>query len=359
MGARPGDALVLTKALGTGIVTTAHKHGKASAADGEAAIASMLALNAAASRTLREFAVHACTDVTGFSLLGHGFEMAHGSGVRVGIEAARLPSGPGGRGLAAAGELTGGCRRSQEWLADRVQLAPDVPTVWWSRVRSEDVGGLLAAIPPRRRMRRSPRSTRPAWRWRRSWARCASAATVWIVTTEPRAPARRRSMSAHRHRVGRRAGRRWRLASAASSSEFADFLGASNFAWTASEGCLLRSVVLICSLHLVEGRAPLLAIGHEDQVPAVLRLDGIAQLARQRNATRSKSGTIRPVELAEIAALRSARLRSITASRIGELAQVGDQLGVQSASPSPRPSPGSCDKRPVCVDEEQVKGFSS
>lgn len=148
VGARPGDALVLTKALGTGIVTTAHKHGKASAPDGEAAIVSMLALNAAASRTLREFAVHACTDVTGFSLLGHGFEMAHGSGVRIEIEAARLPSLPGARALAAAGQLTGGCRRNREWLADRVQLAPDVPAdLVEIAFDPQTSGGLLAAIP--------------------------------------------------------------------------------------------------------------------------------------------------------------------------------------------------------------------
>jgi selenide, water dikinase len=148
VGARPGDALVLTKALGTGIVTTAHKHGKASAPDGEAAITSMLALNAAASRTLREFAVHACTDVTGFSLLGHGFEMAHGSGVRIEIEAARLPSLPGARALAAAGQLTGGCRRNREWLADRVQLAPDVPAdLVEIAFDPQTSGGLLAAIP--------------------------------------------------------------------------------------------------------------------------------------------------------------------------------------------------------------------
>jgi len=148
VGARPGDVLVLTKALGTGIVTTAHKHGKASAPDGEAAIASMLSLNAAASRTLREFAVHACTDVTGFSLLGHGFEMAHGSGVRIEIEAARLPALPGARALAAAGELTGGCRRNREWLADRVQLATDVPAdLVEIAFDPQTSGGLLAAIP--------------------------------------------------------------------------------------------------------------------------------------------------------------------------------------------------------------------
>jgi selenide,water dikinase len=148
VGARPGDALVLTKALGTGIVTTAHKHGMASAPDREAAIESMLSLNAAASRTLREFDVHACTDVTGFSLLGHGFEMAHASGVRIELAAARLPSLPGALALARAGQLTGGCRRNREWLADRVEVAGDVPAdLVEVAFDPQTSGGLLAAIP--------------------------------------------------------------------------------------------------------------------------------------------------------------------------------------------------------------------
>jgi selenide, water dikinase len=147
VGARPGDALVLTKSLGTGIVTTARKHGTGTLADEDAAIESMLALNAAASRTLREFEVHACTDVTGFSLLGHAFEMAHGSGARIELDAARLPSLPGARALAAAGQLTGGCRRNREWLGDRVEVAPDVPTdLVELAFDPQTSGGLLAAL---------------------------------------------------------------------------------------------------------------------------------------------------------------------------------------------------------------------
>src|SRR5262249_1979210 len=75
-GARPGDALVLTKSLGTGIVTTALKHGTGAAAEHAAAIGAMTTLNAASARVLRDFAVHACTDVTGFGLLGHAYDMA-------------------------------------------------------------------------------------------------------------------------------------------------------------------------------------------------------------------------------------------------------------------------------------------
>jgi selenide, water dikinase len=148
VGARSGDALVLTKALGTGIVTTARKHGMGTEVEEAAAIESMLALNATASRTLREFAVHACTDVTGFSLLGHGFEMAHGSSVRIELTAAQLPSLPGARALASAGQLTGGCRRNREWLADRVEVAAEVPADLVELAYDPQTsGGLLAAMP--------------------------------------------------------------------------------------------------------------------------------------------------------------------------------------------------------------------
>ena len=147
VGARPGDALVLTKALGTGIVTTARKRGAGTPDDEAAAIASMLALNAAASRVLRDFAVHACTDVTGFALLGHGFEMAHGSGVRLVLDAARLPLLPGARTLAVEGQ-SGGCRRNRDWLADRVQVAADLPPdLVEIAYDPQTSGGLLVALP--------------------------------------------------------------------------------------------------------------------------------------------------------------------------------------------------------------------
>ncbi len=150
VGARPGDALVLTKPLGTGIVTTARKRGAGTREEEASAVASMLALNRTAARVLRDFAVHACTDVTGFSLLGHGFEMARGSGVRLVFEAARLPVLPGARALALGGQLTGGCRRNRDWLADRVAIAPAVPPdLVEIGFDPQTSGGLLAAVPGR------------------------------------------------------------------------------------------------------------------------------------------------------------------------------------------------------------------
>jgi selenide,water dikinase len=147
VGAQPGDALVLTKPLGTGIVTTAIKRNAGTAAVHAAAVASMTTLNATAARTLRRFPVHACTDVTGFALLGHGYEMASGSGVRLVFEAACLPLLPGVPELVDGGYLTGGCRRNREWLVDKVEVAPGLPAAAveaaWDPQTS---GGLLVAI---------------------------------------------------------------------------------------------------------------------------------------------------------------------------------------------------------------------
>lgn len=148
VGVQVGDALVLTKPLGTGIVTTALKQRKASTASVRAAVASMVALNRTASEVMRAFPVHACSDVTGFGLLGHAAEMAMGSGISLVFEAAALPLLPGARRLALGGFLTGGCKRNRAYLADKVTVHPSV-TAGYEDIAfdPQTSGGLLIAVP--------------------------------------------------------------------------------------------------------------------------------------------------------------------------------------------------------------------
>src|SRR5437870_2135076 len=182
VGARPGDALVLTRGRGTGIVATALKRGAGSPAEHAAAIESMAVLNAAAARVLRGFEVHACTDVTGFGLLGHGYEMAHASGVRLVLVAERLPLLPGARALAAAGHLTGGCKRNRDWLADKVEIAPTVPADLAEVAQDPQTsGGLLASIP-------APAAPRPLAALPNAGAPAAPRASYRRPTARPPAP---------------------------------------------------------------------------------------------------------------------------------------------------------------------------
>jgi selenide,water dikinase len=150
VGVQAGDVLVLTKPLGTGIVTTALKQRQASAASVKAAVASMVALNRIASEVMRAFPVHACSDVTGFGLLGHGTEMAMGSGISLVFESTALPLLPGARKLAAGGFLTGGCRRNRAYLADKVTIGSSVKTEDEELAFDPQTsGGLLIAVPGR------------------------------------------------------------------------------------------------------------------------------------------------------------------------------------------------------------------
>lgn len=154
-GAQPGDRLFLTKRLGTGIVVTAAKRGNASTADLQAAIDSMLTLNRRAAEVLRETGgVHAATDVTGFSLLGHGSEIAAKSGVNLVIEADAVPLLPGVLDYAAGGNLPGGLGRNRDHYtthAGGVRFAADVdPLRQAAFFDPQTSGGLLLSICPRR-----------------------------------------------------------------------------------------------------------------------------------------------------------------------------------------------------------------
>jgi selenide,water dikinase len=148
VGAKPGDVLLLTKPLGTGIVTTALKQRKAPRESIRAVIASMVSLNREASRELRGLSVHACSDVTGFGLLGHATEMAMGSGVTLVLESAAMPLFPGALKLAEAGFLTGGCRRNRAYLEDKVSVDRSVSAALHEiALDPQTSGGLLIALP--------------------------------------------------------------------------------------------------------------------------------------------------------------------------------------------------------------------
>jgi selenide, water dikinase len=151
VGAEPGDALVLTKALGTGIITTALKRRKASKDSVRAAVASMVALNKAASMVMRNFPVHACSDVTGYGLMGHAAEMAGAIGVTIVLQAARLPLLPGARRLAEKGFVTGGCKRNRDYLKDKIAIDPSIADALVEvALDPQTSGGLLIALPQSR-----------------------------------------------------------------------------------------------------------------------------------------------------------------------------------------------------------------
>jgi selenide,water dikinase len=148
VGARPGDALVLTKALGTGIISTAIKQAKAPERAVAAAVRTMSALNRAAAEAAASVPVHAVTDVTGFGLLGHLREMTHGSKVRVRLEAGRIPLLPDVVALAEAGLVPGGTRRNLHAVADTVRWDARVPEALRIVIGdAQTSGGLLIATP--------------------------------------------------------------------------------------------------------------------------------------------------------------------------------------------------------------------
>lgn len=147
VGVQDGDALILTKPLGTGIITTALKKGKASKESIDGAVRAMTTLNAAASRVMREFPVHACSDVTGFGILGHALGMASGSSVTLVIESAKLPLLHAATQLAEKGYLTGGCKRNRDYLNDKMSIDKSVREgLVQVALDPQTSGGLLIAV---------------------------------------------------------------------------------------------------------------------------------------------------------------------------------------------------------------------
>jgi selenide,water dikinase len=147
-GARAGDALIFTKRLGTGVISTALKRGMARDGDVAASIASMLTLNRKACEAMLAYDVHGCTDVTGFGLIGHAREMALASGVTLEIEVDRLRFLDGALQYARLGAIPGGLKNNREYASCVVETARDLP------VEVEDLlydpqtsGGLLITLP--------------------------------------------------------------------------------------------------------------------------------------------------------------------------------------------------------------------
>lgn len=149
--ALPGDYLVLTKPLGTGVIATAIKQGRATADTVASATACMAELNRAGAEVAREHFIRAVTDVTGFGLLGHLSELCRASRVGVEVWFDCLPLLPGAAELAQAGVIPGGTRRNLEFVAKWTVFAD--PLEEWQRLLVADAqtsGGLILAVPPER-----------------------------------------------------------------------------------------------------------------------------------------------------------------------------------------------------------------
>jgi selenide,water dikinase len=147
--ARPGDRLILTKALGCGIMSTAIKQDKISEARAREATDSMSQLNKSAADVFHRYTVNACTDVTGFSLMGHGLEMAEGSGVTICIHSASVPLMQRVAEFALEGILPGGAHRNRRYYEPRVGYEGAVPLQKEILFDPQTSGGLLCSLPAR------------------------------------------------------------------------------------------------------------------------------------------------------------------------------------------------------------------
>lgn len=147
-GLLPGDSLILTKPIGTGIIATAIKYGKCPEEALREATQWMLTLNREAAVHLEGFEVHAVTDITGFGLLGHAFEMATASGVCLKMEAAKVPLITGVERLAKRGFLPGGVESNRHYLGEAVQWGNTRPLIQKLLLDPQTSGGLLIGLPP-------------------------------------------------------------------------------------------------------------------------------------------------------------------------------------------------------------------
>lgn len=147
-GAKPGDHLILTKPIGIGILTTAIKRDLLSEDDLNNVMNVMATLNKYAAETMERFTVNACTDVTGFGLLGHALEVAEGSNVGITIDSKNVPVLPKARELAEQDVIPGGTKKNHKWLAGRIDYDTKISDleqlILCDAVTS---GGLLISVP--------------------------------------------------------------------------------------------------------------------------------------------------------------------------------------------------------------------
>lgn len=145
--AQPGDALILTRPLGTGTISTAIKRGIASASSVEASVKVMTTSAALASREMQELGAHACTDITGFGLLGHAYEMARASKVSLVVEAQRVPLLPDVLNLISKGMLTRGDKNNKLYVGDSIKIRNSLSSEMVSALFDpQTAGGLLISI---------------------------------------------------------------------------------------------------------------------------------------------------------------------------------------------------------------------
>jgi selenide,water dikinase len=150
-GARPGDRLMLTKPLGTGIISTAIKGGAASKQAVAGIVKSMTTLNRAASEAMLAVGVSACKDITGFGLLGHAAEMIEGSDAGMVIEAAAVPIFPAAKEYHDAGMVPGGLGRNRDYRKNMVDMDNKIPSYLQDILFDPQTsGGLLIAVPAKK-----------------------------------------------------------------------------------------------------------------------------------------------------------------------------------------------------------------
>lgn len=149
IGAQPGDVLVLTKPIGSGVLTTAIKADLISEAARNAVYAHMATLNKKAGEALRQVeSVHACTDVTGFGLLGHSFEMAEGSGVTIRLHGSALPLMDEARDMAEMGIIPAGAYRNMDYVKPQLTVLPSAQRALLDLAADPQTsGGLLISLP--------------------------------------------------------------------------------------------------------------------------------------------------------------------------------------------------------------------